>query len=223
MNNIEKPKFDRNTLGNSPGCLYMMDLLNETSNKKDLNVLKFISKFRHIFFQLVHAYDEHVIEADVVRVFSSYKRTELISQVNQLIEQGYTPVIAKLYCNIVISDLRKFERAVSGIQKIEKSAIDRAKSQLKNKHISVKNKEVLTYGRINQEEADLVNVTVVFDKNGKGQLETPLTRQDFSDPINDETLMQKSRARLIRLGKLNPQDVEFKNSPPSSNISPFTI
>lgn len=191
-------KYDKNTIGNSPASIYLIYLLNESQNKKDISVLKYITKFKAIFTQLVAAYKAGHIDSNVVKMFCQYKRADLEENVQPMLEQGFTPVIVNLYKNIIVADMKKFERNASMVEKVEKSAIDRAKSFLVNQKSALKDQKVPTFGRIGNKKDEHYEVNVIFDKNGLPKLEKPVDPNLLHQDITDETLMQKSLIRRER-------------------------
>ena len=191
-------KYDKNTLGNSPASIYLVDLLNNSENKKDASVLRYITKFKSIFNQLVSAYEAGSIDSNVVKVFCQYKRADLDANVEPMIKEGFSPVVINLYKNIVVAEMKKFERNANMVEKVEKSAIDRAKSTLKNKKVSFKEQTVPTFGRTGNLKDELYEVQVVFDKNGLPKLDKPVDPKLITQDITDESLMKKSLIRRER-------------------------
>lgn len=194
-------KYDKFTLGNAPAAVYLIDTLNNSTNPVDSKIVSKFQAFQAIFKQLVHAYDIEAIDKKVVFHFANLKRVEINTQYYEMVELGFTPLAVNLYRNLVIAELKKFERRCTKLTQIEKSATDRAKGVLRNKGAKgrsmLANKEVLTYGKT---EGEQVVVDVKFNNHG-----LPVAQFDktlVKDTITSESLMEKSIARLKRLGKL---------------------
>lgn len=197
MKKNDKKILDKNTLGDSPAAIYLIDILNHSNNSLDSSVLKRINQFKNIFTQLLNAHDGKHIETGVVRAFVFYKRQDLNLQTQEMTQAGYTPLVINLYKNLVIAELKKFQRRADQINMVEKSASDRARAILRNGKQKFNNQTLNTYGKL---EGEQMHVEVVFNQHG-----LPTVNIDTSlikDSITSQTLMDKSVKRLTRQGKL---------------------
>lgn len=190
-------KYDIYTLGNSPAAIYLVDVLNSTTNKIDHNILRHIHSFKTKFNQIVKAFENHHLDYQVVVSFINGQILELENQAHEWKKRGYTTLVVNLGKNLIISNYTQFKRQQGKINKIKNSATQRAKSMLKNADKSYANQEISTYGKEADEKT--LNVVVKFNEHGLPSvtLDTNLVR----DSITNEHLMQKSLKRLNRLGK----------------------
>jgi len=187
-------KLDRNTLGDSPASIYLIDVLNDSTNSKDKNILKQISTFKKIFTELLKSHEAGHISTGVVNTFVSYKRQDLEIQTQDLLAKGYSALVVNLYKNVVVAELKKYQRRASTIKQIEKSASDRARGLLRNKHQKFNNASLKTYGKAGDEKFDL---EVQFNQHGVAQVH--LDKSLVKDSITSESLMEKSRKRLAKM------------------------
>lgn len=198
--------YDKFTLGKSPAAVYLIDLLNQSTNAMDSKVIFKLQTFQAVFKQLVEAYEKKVIDKKVVFLFSNYKRVEINQHYEEMVASGMTPLVVNLYRNLVIAELKKFERKCTKVFQIEKSATDRAKALLRNKGTkgreALANKQLLTYAKF---EGEKVAVEVNFNSHGLPVLQFDKTL--VKDSVTSESLMEKSTARLKRLGKIPYQNI----------------
>lgn len=198
MRNKVKKVYDKYTVGNSPAAIYIIDLLNQTDNDINHKILKTLHKHRDTFNQLVKAYDNHHLSAQVVSAFITGARIMVEKEAEQYVANGYDPLIVNLFKNLVFADMKKFTRQKNKAEKLERSAIDRAKYILKNQNLTYADKQISTYG-LDNEKQEKINIEVNFDYNG-----LPVTKYNkdlLTDSITNETLREKSEKRLKRLGK----------------------
>lgn len=186
-------KLDKYTTGHTPAAVYLIDCLNNSNNRLDKNVLKSITQFKEIFNQLVRAYHSNNIDAKVVEAFIVAKKLSLELDCDKLLKAGYTPLVVKLYSNIITADMRDFSRKHQLIAKISKSAIDRVKAQCRNSNIEYKGQSIKTvsFG---------IEVTVHFDKFGEASVD--MDKKQIPSTITAHTLTLKSRSRLQKLGRV---------------------
>lgn len=192
--NYKNKKLDKYTVGSTPAAIYLIDCLNNSTNRLDKNVLKSITQFKEIFNQLLTCYYAKHIESKVVEAFIVNKKLALEGECEQLLRVGYTPLIVKIYSNIIVADMRDFSRNNQELAKVTKSAIDRVKAQFKNNSIDYRGKSAKTvsFG---------VEVTVNFNQFGEASV--IIDKNQIKDTITAKTLMQKSKARLHKLGRVS--------------------
>lgn len=196
MSNPSK-KYDPYTLGNSPAAIYLIDLLNNSTNKIEHNILSHINSYKVKFKQIVQAFEAGILSDHVVLSFISGQTLELDIKAKQWADKGYNILIINLAKNLVIANYSQFRRQQFKINKIKSSATQRAKNILKNEDKKYAHQEVSTYGREGDDKT--LNVIVKFNEYGlpNVQLDTSM----IEDHITNEHLMKKSLNRLDRLGK----------------------
>ncbi len=193
-------KLEKYTIGKSPAALYLTDLINQTQNPKDINLIKFLTNFRAEFKQLLNCYNMQLLNGEYLANYCSLKRKDLDEQTKHLVEKNYTPLLVNLYKNICISELKKFIRPYSFETHFTQSAINRAKHLKKN---SPNINTFHTYGQY-KNLSYKVDATVNFLRNGK--IDVILDKSQIKDVINDDTLTKKSKKRLSKKNiNFNPQ------------------
>ena len=198
---LNNKKYDRYTLGHSPAAIYLIDVLNNTTNTKDHNVLKHINHFKTNFKELVNAYEAGHVSHQVVLSYIKGQRLEVEQYSQDNIARGYTPLVINITKNLLVADMKHFIRITTKQKKIEFSAIQRAKNLLKNGGQSRVNSRLVTYGKSSRHSKEHIPTEVVFNQFGLPKVE--LDKKAIVDDITNESLMEKSIARLTRLGK-NP-------------------
>lgn len=198
----EKKTLDKYTFGDTPAAIYLADVLNHTTNPLDAGISKHISSFKDYFKQLVNAHENGHISTGVVTNFIHNKKIALELQMKELLDLGYTPLVINLYSNMINADMKQFNRKSQKVNLIAKSAQDRARGILKQGKQKYANQKMQTYGRVGEER---VAVEVEFNQHGLPQVKMDKTA--IKDEITSETLMEKSVARLTRLGKLPYQGI----------------
>lgn len=185
--------FDKNTLGDSPACIYLIDLLNKIERKKAVYLIKSYGEFKETFKELVDAYEANALSAKVVRRYIATYRETIPAIRQSLVSRKYETTIINLYENLLIAEFKKVTRKLDAIKKLEISAISRAKSNLKKSGSSFNDKNMQTYGKYEGKE---IPVEVTFDQHGLGS--SVFNKELIEDKINSETLMEKSLKRLER-------------------------
>lgn len=185
--------FDKNTMGNSPAALYIIDLLNGIERKKAVHLIKAYADFKETFKELLDAYDDGALSARVVRKYIETYRATLPLKREELMSKDYDNKIINLYENLVIAEFKKVVRKLDAMKRLEVSAISRAKSNLKKSGQMFNNEKVVTYGKYEGEE---VTMEVNFNKHGLGS--SNITRGAVEDKITAETLMEKSIKKIER-------------------------
>lgn len=185
--------FDKNTLGDSPACIYLIDLLNKIERKKAVYLIKSYAEFKETFKELVDAYEANALSAKVVRRYIATYRETIPAIRQSLVDRQYDTTIINLYENLLIAEFKKVTRKLDAIKKLEISAISRAKSNLKKSGSSFNDKNMQTYGKYEGKE---IPVDVTFDQHGLGS--SVFNKDLIEDKINSETLMEKSLKRLER-------------------------
>lgn len=198
----QKKTLDKYTFGDTPAAIYLADVLNHTTNPLDAGISKHITTFKDIFKQLVNAHEKGHISTGVVANFIHNKKIALDIQMKEFLSLGYTPLVVNLYSNMVNADMKQFNRKAQKLNLISKSAEDRARGILKQGKQKYANQKMQTYGRVGTEQ---VAVEVEFNQHGLPQVK--LDKSAIKDEITSETLMEKSIARLTRLGKLPYQGI----------------
>lgn len=194
----QKP-LETYTLGNSPAAIYLVDVLNNSANPIDRNILKPINKFNCLFKELVKAYQNGHISDTLVHSYIAAKHLELEQYKQQLTNLNYTPLVISLAINLIIGEMTKFQRRNGKANKIKKSAIDRAKNILKTKGSLYNNSSLSTYGKLNNQTEEQLNALVVFNQHGIAEVQ--FNENDIKEDVTNETLREKSLKRLKRLGK----------------------
>lgn len=185
--------FDKNTLGDSPACIYLIDLLNKIERKKAVYLIKSYGEFKETFKELVEAYNNEAISAKVVRRYIATYRQTIPTIRQSLVNKQYETTIINLYENLLIAEFKKVTRRLDAIKKLEISAISRAKSNFKKSGNEFNDKQMKTYGKYEGKE---IPVEVIFDQHGLGS--SVFNKDLIEDKINSETLMEKSLKRLER-------------------------
>lgn len=190
-------KYDPYTLGNSPAAVYLIDVLNNSTNKAEHNILRHINSYKVKFKEIVTAFEAGHLSDHVVLSFLNGQSLELEIHAKEWAEKGYNTLVINLGKNLILANYSQFRRQHGKVNKIKNSATQRAKNILKNADKSYANQEVSTYGKEDDEKT--LSVVVKFNEHGlpNVQLDTQLVH----DHITNEHLMQKSLKRLNRLGK----------------------
>lgn len=189
MNNM----FDKNTLGNSPASIYLIDLLNQIERKKAVCLIKSYSDFKEIFKELMDAHDDGAVSAKLVRNYIETYRSTLPEKKSNLLDKDYDIKVVNLYENLLIAEFKKAIRKLDAKKKIEISAIARAKHNLKSDGKTLNNQKIPTIGKY---KGDEINVEVKFNQHGIGS--SFLNLNLIKDNITNESLMKKSLKRLER-------------------------
>lgn len=197
MNKVKK--YDSYTLGNSPACIYLIDVLNNSTQSIDHSVLKVIHEFRSTFKELVKAFDANIITQRTMLSVIRSKTIELELKATELMDKGIDPLIVNLTKNVIASDYTIFRRQQEKINRISNSAIARAKSLLKNKKSPFPNQELLTFGKVNKISEEKLDTLVIFNEYGLPSVK--MDKENIPDHRTNEYLMEKSIKRLDRLGK----------------------
>ena len=188
--------FDKNTLGNSPAAIYIIDLLNQIERKKAIYLIKAYGDFKETLRELIDAYNDGALSAKVVLKYIETYRSTLPQKKEALIIKGYEIKIINLYDNLLIAEFKKFIRKIETLKRIEVSAISRAKCNLKKSGTSYEDKQITTFGKFEGKE---IPVEVKFNQYGLGS--SFINTNLIEDKITSDTLMEKSIKRMERRKK----------------------
>lgn len=185
--------FDKYTLGNSPACIYIIDLLNNIDRKKAVHIIKSYAEFKEEFRELLDSYNEGALNARIVRKYIEMYRSTLPEKRQKLVAKQYDVKIINLYENLIVGEFKKILRRLDSQRRVEISAIARAKSQLKKQGNKYNEQQLHTYGKFEGKE---IPVEVKFNEHG---LPSSVVNPNLiKDNITSETLMEKSLKRQER-------------------------
>lgn len=185
-------KLDKYTVGDTPAAIYLVDFLNTSGSKKDRKVLTFINEFRKLFAELVEARECDAISANTLLNFCAIYRQRLNNQCTEMINKGYNSLVVDLFSNIVLGDIRSYERREQRFQKKIKIIKAKAKKFFNEnvKHLKLEAVEFFVsepYARVEYKGTNISNINVSFEYT--------------QDPISSAVLVTKSISRLKKQGK----------------------
>ena len=195
----KKIKYQSHTLGNSPAAIYLIDVINSSDNPKDHRIISHINDFKRMFKQITNAHDKGMLDNKTVYSFIIGKTLELEQKSEYFLKNNYSLLVVNLFRNLIMADMKSFNRTTTKQNCIEKSAISRAKDLLKKEDKKINHTTITTYGKINSDKPEIIDTVVVFNEHGIPRVE--IDKNSIKDDITNETLLGKSIARLTRLGR----------------------
>ena len=167
--------LDKNTFGNSPAALYLSFHLNEQCDKKALRkISRFMNEIRVIANQALNAHFNGLLNTKSL-YFVVDMLMERVKRDNTKVE-GISDLARNLMSNVLIGELKSVKRRL---------------------------KMTVLYNRAHQH----VDKVAAQQANDTGKIHWKLIEPNvatvhmFNDPVNNDTLIMRSRKKLERLNK----------------------
>lgn len=190
-------QLEKFTLGKSPAAIYLVSILNQSTNNNDRIILKHISFAKKSLNEIKSAWEKGILSRDTMLEFCNLKRKEIQLYQNDKL----TPLVLNLYKNLLLANIKHMTRTDSKIEAIVKSAVSRGRDLLKNENLPLIKNSVDSYGKVTRKSIEKFPVNISYDEFGTMNIKKNFDLNNIKDEINDESLLNKFIAKHKAKGK----------------------